>query len=168
MDRVMDQGNRPSRAKKCLITDHHWSEALPEDSLVVSACRYEPFATGPLLTYGICEQLHPHVKRYTDWLAVTETYSDLGSSMKPVAVSCRARGDSDTILYEYPRFRPERSTRDNRMRYLNSVVCALSSKLIPLEFTLNFNIANCGQIEKMGRTLMQKSNDARTQPHILF
>jgi len=82
---VMDQGSRPGRAivetergTKCLIIDHHWSEAFPEDSPVVSACKYEPVATSSLLTYEICKPLHPHVKRHTDWLAAMKTYGDFG------------------------------------------------------------------------------------------
>ena len=93
----MDQGSRLGRAiveterrKKYLINDHHWSEALPEDSL------YEPVATNPLLTYGRCKQLHPHVKGHTDWLAVTGTYGRPRQFNKiSVAVFCQARGDSE-------------------------------------------------------------------------
>jgi hypothetical protein len=182
---VMDQGSRPGRAivkiergKKCLIIDHHWSEAFPEDSLVVSACKYEPVATSSLLTYEICKPLHPHVKRHTDWLAVTGTYGDLGSSTQfqspfPVELEVTAKQYSkSTFATLVSLLTPERSTKDTRMQYLDSVVCTLSSKLVSLDVSnsvLNFNIANCSQIEERSGEHQRRSRTMHAHsPCILF
>lgn len=48
----------------------------------MTACDSPPVATSSLLTYMICEPLHPDVKDRCDWLAVVGTHGDLGNTLK--------------------------------------------------------------------------------------
>lgn len=48
----------------------------------MTACHSPPVATTSLLTYLICEELHPDVRRQCDWLAVAGTIGDLGTTIK--------------------------------------------------------------------------------------
>lgn len=103
----VDQGSRPTRVTseddeaEVLIVDHHLSDKFPPGSTVQSsghglreitrltcslkvltACHSEPVATSALLSYILCQPLHPSVTRTCDWLACMGTIGDLGSAFK--------------------------------------------------------------------------------------
>jgi hypothetical protein len=88
---VLDQGSRASpplidnAATKCLIIDHHLSDAFPQDAVIVSACQHPPIAPASLLTYHICSALHPCAESFeksSAYLACIGTHGDLGSTLK--------------------------------------------------------------------------------------
>ncbi|KAI0889190.1 DHH phosphoesterase [Annulohypoxylon maeteangense] len=86
---ILDQGSRQSppvidTPHKALIIDHHWAleDDFPKGSHRVTACHSPPVATSSLLTYHICNELHPEVQRSCDWLCVLGTHGDLGNSLK--------------------------------------------------------------------------------------
>lgn len=67
-----------------LVIDHHYATAtdFPHAASYVTACDSPPVATSALLTYHICEPLHPDVASTCDWLCVVGTIGDLGNSLK--------------------------------------------------------------------------------------
>lgn len=86
---VLDQGSRQSpplipTPHTALIIDHHHatSNDFPEESHHVTACASPPVATTALLTYTLCTPLHPSVAAQTDWLCITGTHGDLGTTIK--------------------------------------------------------------------------------------
>lgn len=87
---ILDHGSRQSPAAvkephRCLVIDHHYvpnDQSFPEGAQFVTACLSPPVATTSLLTYIICEDLHPDVEWRCDWLAVMGTMGDLGSTIK--------------------------------------------------------------------------------------
>lgn len=88
---VLDQGSFPGPPiisdadARCLILDHHLSDGFPQDATVVPACHYPPVATTSLLTYLICEAVHPSpdaFKQTCDYLACIGTHGDLGNTLK--------------------------------------------------------------------------------------
>ena len=86
---VLDQGSRPGPPvvdgdHQALIIDHHHAtEAdFPQGASHVTACNSPPVATSSLLTYLLCEPLHPKVKEICDWLCVVGTHGDLGNTFK--------------------------------------------------------------------------------------
>jgi len=86
---VLDQGSRHSpplipTPHTALIIDHHHATPndFPEASYHVTACASPPVATTALLTYTICTPLHASVAAQTDWLCITGTHGDLGTTIK--------------------------------------------------------------------------------------
>jgi len=86
---VIDHGSRSAPPlvdgeHTALIIDHHYAtdQDFPEHSEHVSACHSPPVATSALLTYELCEPLHPDVRDRCAWLAVVGTHGDLGSTIK--------------------------------------------------------------------------------------
>jgi hypothetical protein len=86
---VLDQGSRSGpplidNAHEALIIDHHYAtEAdFPDNTAHVTACHSPPVATSSLLTYLLCEPLHPEVQEKCDWLCVVGTHGDLGNTLK--------------------------------------------------------------------------------------
>lgn len=86
---VIDHGSRAAppvidAEHTALIIDHHYAtEAdFPEGSEHVSACHSPPVATSALLTYELCEPLHPGVRDRCAWLAIVGTQGDLGNTIK--------------------------------------------------------------------------------------
>ena len=86
---ILDQGSRKSPPiatvpHKCLVIDHHFAEegGFPEGAQYVTAHDCPPVATSSLLTYLICEELHPSVEETTSWLAALGTHGDLGNTLK--------------------------------------------------------------------------------------
>jgi len=86
---VLDQGSRHSpplisTPHTALIIDHHHATPtdFPQNSYHVTACDSPPVATTSLLTYLLCTPLHPSVSSQTDWLAITGTHGDLGTTLK--------------------------------------------------------------------------------------
>ena len=86
---VLDQGSRSSPPvldtdHTALIIDHHHAseDSFPEGSIHVTACDSPPVATSSLLTYLLCEPLHPKVQELCDWLCVVGTHGDLGNTLK--------------------------------------------------------------------------------------
>ncbi|KAK5728886.1 hypothetical protein LTR15_002027 [Elasticomyces elasticus] len=87
---VVDHGSRAgpplveAEGTTTLIIDHHEAtdDDFPEKSEHVSACHSPPVATSSLLTYEICEPLHPYVKDRCGWLCVVGTHGDLGNTLK--------------------------------------------------------------------------------------
>ncbi|KAI9658280.1 MAG: hypothetical protein M1821_002413 [Bathelium mastoideum] len=86
---VLDQGSRKSppvidAAHKALIIDHHHAELqdFPEEASFINACNSPPVVTSSLLTYLLCEPLHPDVKEQCDWLCIMGTHGDLGTTLK--------------------------------------------------------------------------------------
>ncbi|CAK1355784.1 hypothetical protein CB0940_00529 [Cercospora beticola] len=86
---VIDQGSRPGppivdSPHTGLVIDHHFATPsdFPEGSNYVTACHSPPVATSALLTYHICETLHPEVASKCDWLCVVGTHGDLGTTLK--------------------------------------------------------------------------------------
>ncbi|KAF2172241.1 hypothetical protein M409DRAFT_62994 [Zasmidium cellare ATCC 36951] len=86
---VVDHGSRASPPlidgdHTALVIDHH--HATPDDSPQgaehVTACESPPVATSSLLTYEICEPLHPDVASTCDWLCIVGTHGDLGNTLK--------------------------------------------------------------------------------------
>jgi hypothetical protein len=67
-----------------LIIDHHQATEVdfPNKSEHVTACDSPPVATSSLLTYKICEPLHPDVRNRCDWLCIVGTHGDLGNTLK--------------------------------------------------------------------------------------
>jgi hypothetical protein len=86
---VLDQGSRKSgplidSPHTGLVIDHHnaSSEDFPEGAAYCTANASPPVATSALLTYLLCEPLHPSVRDETDWLCVVGTHGDLGTTLK--------------------------------------------------------------------------------------
>ncbi|KAI9700949.1 MAG: hypothetical protein M1820_006594 [Bogoriella megaspora] len=86
---VLDQGSRKSppvvdAPHKCLVIDHHYAEDgdFPGGASVINACDSPPVVTSSLLTYLLCEPLHPDVKAQCDWLCIMGTHGDLGTTLK--------------------------------------------------------------------------------------
>ncbi|EKM51352.1 uncharacterized protein PHACADRAFT_213194 [Phanerochaete carnosa HHB-10118-sp] len=83
---VVDQGSRPGSAlvpgAKTLLVDHHLSDEFPDDTLVLSACKYEPVVTSATLAYLLCRPLHPSVVALCDYLCAMGTLGDLGTSFQ--------------------------------------------------------------------------------------
>lgn len=86
---VIDHGSRAAPPvidadHTALVIDHHFATDadFPKDSHHVSACHSPPVATSALLTYDLCEPLHPGVYDRCAWLAIVGTYGDLGSTIK--------------------------------------------------------------------------------------
>jgi hypothetical protein len=86
---VLDQGSRSSPPvingeHEALIIDHHHAtdSDFPDRSVHITACTSPPVATSSLLTYLLCEPLHPGVKERCDWLCVVGTHGDLGNTFK--------------------------------------------------------------------------------------
>ncbi|EGP88344.1 uncharacterized protein MYCGRDRAFT_109168 [Zymoseptoria tritici IPO323] len=86
---VVDQGSRSGPSiidspHTGLIVDHHHAteQDFPTESEHVTACLSPPVATSALLTYHLCEPLHPDVASTTDWLCVVGTHGDLGNTLK--------------------------------------------------------------------------------------
>ena len=86
---VLDQGSRAGPPvidgdHEALIIDHHHAAEsdFPDKSTHVTACNSPPVATSSLLTYLLCEQLHPGVRDKCDWLCVVGTHGDLGNTLK--------------------------------------------------------------------------------------
>ncbi|CAK4030635.1 Hypothetical predicted protein [Lecanosticta acicola] len=67
-----------------LVIDHH--HATPDDFPAgcehVTACESPPVATSSLLTWELCEPLHPEVVSRCDWLCIVGTHGDLGNTLK--------------------------------------------------------------------------------------
>lgn len=86
---VLDQGSRSGppviqRDHHALIIDHHFATEndFPTGAVHVTACHSPPVATTSLLTYTLCEKLHPQVAEQCDWLCVVGTHADLGNTIK--------------------------------------------------------------------------------------
>lgn len=86
---VLDQGSRKSPALSdsphtSLIIDHHFAEesGFPEGAEYVTAHDCPPVATSSLLTYHICQPLHPDLDEKISWLAALGTHGDLGGTIK--------------------------------------------------------------------------------------
>lgn len=87
---VLDQGSRPSPPvvsnpnATTLVIDHHYATPtdFPASSTHVTACSSPPVATSSLLTYILCEPLHPSIAATTAWLAIVGTHGDLGTTLK--------------------------------------------------------------------------------------
>jgi hypothetical protein len=86
---VLDHGSRSGpnlidANHEALIIDHHYAmdSDFPDGSVHVTACHSPPVATTSLLTYLICEPLHPEVQERCDWLCVVGTHGDLGNTLK--------------------------------------------------------------------------------------
>ncbi|KIP03310.1 hypothetical protein PHLGIDRAFT_111054 [Phlebiopsis gigantea 11061_1 CR5-6] len=83
---IVDQGSRPGPVlvlgAKNLLVDHHLSDEFPEDTTVLSACKYEPVATSATLAYILCRPLHPSVVPGCDYLCAMGTLGDLGTSFQ--------------------------------------------------------------------------------------
>lgn len=86
---VLDQGSRPGppvidTAHEALIVDHHHAtpDSFPSGSTHVTACDSPPVATSSLLTYLLCQPLHPDVRSRCDWLCIVGTHGDLGNTIK--------------------------------------------------------------------------------------
>ena len=86
---VLDQGSRSGppvtdKDHQSLIIDHHYAmeSDFPEGAVHVTACTSPPVATSSLLTYLLCEPLHPQVREKCDWLCVVGTHGDLGNTLK--------------------------------------------------------------------------------------
>ncbi|KAJ3299671.1 hypothetical protein HK104_007742 [Borealophlyctis nickersoniae] len=84
---VIDQGSRSAPpvihpTTPTLIIDHHASTAFPADATICSAYGHDPIATSSLLSFIVCEPLHPDVRKTLAWLAVVGTVGDLGASVK--------------------------------------------------------------------------------------
>ena len=74
---VVDQGSRASpplieSQHVGLVIDHHYAteKDFPKDSEHITACHSPPVATSSLLTYHLCEALHPDVASRCDWLCI--------------------------------------------------------------------------------------------------
>lgn len=65
-----------------LIIDHHYSFEFPDKAIVCTAAYSPPIATSALLTYHICEALHPDLKTKIDYLGVIGTVGDLSATVK--------------------------------------------------------------------------------------
>ncbi len=106
---VLDQGSRSGpplidAEHKALVIDHHFAleTDFPKDSIHVTACHSPPVATSSLLTYLLCEPLHPQVQERCDWLCVTGTHGDLGNTLKweppfPDMKACMKRYTKKTL-----------------------------------------------------------------------
>ena len=86
---ILDQGSKPSprvvdEKHTALIIDHHYAldDSFPEGSIHVTACNSPPVATSSLLTYLLCQPLHPDVANMCGWLCVVGTHGDLGNTLK--------------------------------------------------------------------------------------
>ncbi|KAK4547040.1 hypothetical protein LTR36_001261 [Oleoguttula mirabilis] len=86
---VIDHGSRSGPPvvdgeHTALIIDHHHAteKDFPKDSWHVSACHSPPVATSSLLTYELCEPLHPEVRDRCAWLCIVGTHGDLGNTLK--------------------------------------------------------------------------------------
>ena len=86
---VLDQGSRSGPPlidadHEALIIDHHHATEsdFPDNTAHVTACTSPPVATSSLLTYYLCQPLHPEVQEKTDWLCVVGTQGDLGNTIK--------------------------------------------------------------------------------------
>ena len=86
---VLDQGSRPGppvidAEQQALIIDHHHAteDSFPKNSAHCTACDSPPIATSSLLTYLLCEPLHPQVQSRCDWLSIIGTHGDLGNTFK--------------------------------------------------------------------------------------
>jgi len=86
---VLDQGSRKSppiidSPHQCLVIDHHFADegGFPAGADHVTAHDCPPVATSALLTYHICQSLHPDLADRTSWLAALGTHGDLGSAIK--------------------------------------------------------------------------------------
>lgn len=86
---VLDQGSRAGpplidKPHQALIIDHHYATEtdFPSNTSHVTACTSPPVATSSLLTYLLCEPLHPSVQSQCDWLCVVGTHGDLGNTFK--------------------------------------------------------------------------------------
>jgi len=86
---VVDQGSRSGpplidEEHTGLIIDHHFATArdFPKRSEHVTACGSPPVATSALLTYEICRPLHDDLASTCDWLCITGTHGDLGTTLK--------------------------------------------------------------------------------------
>lgn len=83
---VLDQGSRGGRpildGCETLLIDHHYSFEFPDDAVVCTAAHSPPIATSALLTYHICNALHPDITPEIDYLGALGTMGDLGSTVK--------------------------------------------------------------------------------------
>lgn len=87
---ILDHGSRQSPSAidephRCLVVDHHYvpdSSSFPEGAEFITACNSPPVSTTSLLTYLLCQKVHPDVENHCDWLAVIGTYGDLSSTIK--------------------------------------------------------------------------------------
>lgn len=86
---VLDQGSRASgpliRADhKSMVVDHHYAAPtdFPKGAEFITACDSPPVATSALLTYLLCEPLHPEVREKCAWLCIVGTHGDLGNTLK--------------------------------------------------------------------------------------
>ena len=83
---VLDQGSRGGRAfldnVESLLIDHHYSFEFPDEAVVCTAAHSPPIATSALLTYHICDALHPDLRPQIDYLGALGTMGDLGATVK--------------------------------------------------------------------------------------
>ena len=86
---VLDQGSRSgppviNHDHEALVIDHHHAteDSFPKAAKHVTACASPPVSTSALLTYLLCEPLHPKVREACDWLCVVGTHGDLGNTIK--------------------------------------------------------------------------------------
>lgn len=86
---ILDQGSRKGppvidAPHKALVIDHHFAEDgdFPEGAQFITACNSPPVATSSLLTYTLCNELHPDVHDQCDWLCIIGTHGDLGTTLK--------------------------------------------------------------------------------------
>ena len=86
---VIDHGSRSGPPlvdgdHTSLVIDHHHATErdFPESSEHVTACHSPPVATSSLLTYHLCQPLHPNVAERCDWLCIVGTHGDLGNTLK--------------------------------------------------------------------------------------
>ncbi|KAF2083868.1 DHH family protein [Saccharata proteae CBS 121410] len=87
---VLDQGSRKAprlidEPHKGMVIDHHFAASgddFPAGAKHVTACDSPPVATSSLLTYHICQPLHPDVQAQSDWLCAMGTHGDLGNTIK--------------------------------------------------------------------------------------
>ena len=86
---VIDHGSRAGPPiiegdHTALVIDHHYATPtdFPDRSEHVTACHSPPVATSSLLTYELCEPLHPEVRDRCAWLCIVGTHGDLGNTIK--------------------------------------------------------------------------------------
>lgn len=86
---VLDQGSRKSgplidSPHTGLVIDHHHASAadFPAGAAFCTANQSPPVSTSSLLTYLLCEPLHPAVGEEMAWLCVVGTHGDLGTTLK--------------------------------------------------------------------------------------
>ncbi|BFZ57007.1 hypothetical protein PYCC9005_004057 [Savitreella phatthalungensis] len=132
---VLDHGSRGGPpilpGIPTLILDHHYSFEFPEGAVICTAAHSPPIATSALLTYEVCDPLHPELRPEIDYLGALGTMGDLGATVKwdspfpsHLGSVVKAKGKknfSDAVgLVNAPR----RSSAYNVIEAWNSILCS--------------------------------------------